>query len=373
MKLCYIVNGASIHAQRWIQPMVARNHRVFVITYQPNSQAIPGTADFIDLTQKSALPKLRFLQWGLWIRQYLKRIQPDILHAHQIPAAGWMGAMAGFHPFVVTGWGSDILLEPKKSAFRKLLVRIVLARADILTVPSSLMFNTARDLGFPEQRLRLIPWGVETNIFKPDRTNRLETRRQFGLPEHAPVIFCPRGVHPVYNLDIIAAATHALLPRFPDLRLILLKYNPQAAYLKQIEEQIASTQMGANVIWLPAQESPEKMAHLYQCSDVVLSIPSSEGYGFTTYEAMACGTPTVISDLPVFESDLQDRVHTLKVPVRDTHRTAQAIETILTDKQLQQVLVENSLSKCAGLSVEHRITQVETLYQNILEGNLAAF
>jgi glycosyltransferase involved in cell wall biosynthesis len=367
MRICFITNLNSIHAIRWIQPLIDAEHEVYVVTYSQNNLPLSGAKYIINLTHQTNLPKIRFAIWGMRIRSYVKAIQPDILHAHQIPAAGWIGAMTGFHPFVVTGWGSDFLIEPHKSIFRKMLTRIVLSRTDYITIPSKIMYNAAYDLGFPEDRLFLIPWGVETNIFKPDNLIRRKVRQRLNLQEDTPVLFCPRGIRPVYNIDIVIEACHSIKQKYPDLRLLLLNYNILPEYQKKLGHLIASANMETNVIWSPAQTSTKDMASFYQASDIIISLPSSEGYGFSPYEGMACGIPTIISDLPVFQDDLCNRIHVLKVPVRDSHKTAIAIESIFEDGKLRKMLIENSISKCASLSVQNRIEQVEVFYKKILD------
>jgi L-malate glycosyltransferase len=366
MRICYITNLNSIHSIRWIQPLIDANHDVYVVSYSENNLPLPGAKEIINLTHQTNLRKIRFALWGIWLHNYVNKIQPDILHAHQLPAAGWMGAITGYHPYVITGWGSDFLIEPKKSFFRRMLTRIVLARTDFITIPSKIMYNAAYNLGFPEDRLYLIPWGVETNIFKSNNSARRIERQKLNLQEDTPVLFCPRGIKPVYNIEIVIEACHIVLKKFSNLRLLLLSYNLLPDYQKTLECLIGSLNMETNVIWLPAQSSINDMASLYQMSDIVITIPSSEGYGFSAYEAMACGIPTVISDLPVFQEDLQDRIHVLKVPIRDAYKTSIAIETIFEDSQLRRNLIENSLSICASLSVQNRINQVEAFYKQIL-------
>lgn len=367
MRICYITNLNSIYAIRWIQPIIDAKHEVYVLSYSQDHLPLPGAKEIINLTHQTNLRKIRFGLWGIWLRSYVKKIQPDILHAHQIPAAGWIGAIAGFHPFVVSGWGSDFLIEPHKSVFRRILTKFVLSRTDFVTVPSKIMCIAACDLGFPENRIYLIPWGVETNIFKPNDSIRRKVRQRLNLQENTPILFCPRGIRPVYNIDIVIEACHTILHKFPDLRLLLLNYNLLPDYQNKLFHLIASVNMETNVIWLPTQTSIDDMASLYQISDIVISIPTSEGYGFSPYEAMACGIPTIISDLPVFQDDLQDGTHVLKVPVGDSHKTSAAIESIFEDNLLRKTLIDNSISKCIMLNIQNRIDMVEAFYKNILD------
>ena len=203
MKLCFIADANSIHTYRWLNPFIERGHQIYLLSYKPVKQSWTGLEELIDLTQLTNVKKARFAYWGWWIRRYVRQIKPDILHAHQITGAGWLGAMANYHPFVVSAWGSDILIEPHKSAFRRLLLKSVLNRCDQLTLPSQLMYNAAQNVGVPDKKLNLIPWGVETDIFKPVPDDRLATRRRFGIDSDAKIILSPRGISNLYNIDVL--------------------------------------------------------------------------------------------------------------------------------------------------------------------------
>lgn len=367
MKLCYIANANSIHTARWITPFIEAGHEIHLLSYQTIMRRWEGLKAEIDLTRLGNIPKLRFLYWGLWVRQYVQRLHPDILHAHQIQGAGWLGAMTAYHPFVVSAWGSDILVEPHKSPFRQQLVQYVLRQADRLTVPSTLMYRAAEAQNFPSSRLRLIPWGLDLQVFHPQPNDRLETRQDYGIAPATPVIFSPRGITPLYNLDIVLSAVRALVERLPCLRLVMLRYNVDMDYLAKIKREIAAYALKNVVLWLPPQPSPVHMARLYRMADTAISIPSSEGYGFSVYEALACGCPAVITDLPLFADDLEHQVHVLKVAVGDVQQTAQSLLAMLTDAQLHQQLHVNGLARCHKMSIAHRIEMSQALYQELLE------
>jgi glycosyltransferase involved in cell wall biosynthesis len=101
-------------------------------------------------------------------------------------------------------------------------------------------------------------------------------------------------------------------------------------------------------------------------SDAVISIPSSEGYGFTVYEAMGAGCPTVISDLPVFEHDLVDGVHTLKVAPTDANQMARALSDLLNGEETRETLCRNALGLVQRMGVSHRVESVTSLYRELV-------
>jgi glycosyltransferase involved in cell wall biosynthesis len=366
MKICFIANVKSVHARRWIQPLIARGDQVSILSYRPDSNPLPGAVDFVDLTKITNTPKLRFARWGWWIHSYVRRIQPDILHAHQLHGAGWLGAMANYHPYVVSGWGSDILVEPHRSSYRRFLIRIVLSRCDFLTVPSNIRLMAARGLGYPQDRVHLIPWGVDTSIFYPNPKDRQATLTRFGLPTNIPILLSPRRIAPVCNIETILDAFHDIISRNNSTHLALIRFNSVPSYLEQIENHITKLGLREKITWIPALNSPSEIAKLYRSVDVIVSIPSSEGYGATVYEAMASGTPTVISDLPVFNKDLENRIHTVKVPVNDRSKTAEAILEILRVENFRQLIINNGLQISQVNSTENRKIQVASLYDHIL-------
>lgn len=366
LKICYLVDAGNVHSVRWIEPFVARGHEVHVVSFVPCARTVPGAASYVDLTTITNTPKVRFARWGWWIYRYIQRLRPHILHAHQLPGAGWLGVMANYHPFVVSAWGSDLLVEPHKSRFRRLLLRLVLQQSDQLTVPSAAMAAAARRLNVPSDRLQLVPWGVETAVFSPAPDDGLQTRLLLGLEPRAPVLLAPRRIAPLYHIHTLIAAVQRLIGQFPSLQLALVRYDPDAAYMARIEQEIAALGLGHHVSWLPAQNSQESMARLYRMADIVLSIPASEGYGSTVYEALACGTPAIVTDLPVFEGELVDGLDCLKVPVGDAARTAEAVARLVDDRELYRSLAANGLEIARDKSVSDRVEQVESLYKSLV-------
>jgi len=365
MKILYLANGNSIHTRRWIDPLLQRGVKPWLVSYRPVSKS-NWAYPLVELPKINNLPKLRFAVWAIWLRKYIQEIKPDILHAHQIQAAGWLGSLSGFHPFVVSSWGSDLLVEPNKSPLRRQMVKFVCERADALTVPNDFMEKTALRFGMPAQKLRLVPWGIETDVYGRQPDDRSDTREKLGISAGEFVILSPRGISPLYNIDIILESFGLIARHDPQVRLVLLEYNLDQAYQAALKGFIHAHRLEGQVTWLPAVMSPAEMAKLYRMADLTISLPSSEGYGFSVYEAIACGCPTIITDLPSFEDSLASGIHTIKVPARDTQATRAAIRQIRENPSLRQQIVRNSLQLTKYLSTEERVTNTLHLYESLI-------
>ena len=69
---------------------------------------------------------------------------PDILHAHFATSYALVAALAGFHPFIVSVWGSDIYLYPQKSRLNRAVVEYSLHKADKILSTSNVMAKECR-------------------------------------------------------------------------------------------------------------------------------------------------------------------------------------------------------------------------------------
>jgi len=232
----------------------------------------------------------------------------------------------------------------------------------VYTSPPQL--DAARSLGYPLDKTRLIPWGVETGVFRPFPPDKADTRHKLGIVLDSPLVFSPRGIAPIYQIHKIIQAFEQVRIDCPEARLLLLKSSYQPAYLAELESFIQEHRMQAGVIWLTQERTfeMEPMALLYRAADVTVSFPTSEGYGLTVYEAIACGCPTVISDIRTFDGVLQDQVHTLKVPVDDTQALARAMTRLFVSPALREEISKNALKLVDELSIETRITKTIELY-----------
>jgi glycosyltransferase involved in cell wall biosynthesis len=364
MHICFLADANSIHTHRWIAPLVERGFRITLVSYTPVKRDLGFSYPVIDLPKMVNWPRVRFLVWGLWLRAYLRRLKPDILHAHQLQAAGWLGVITGYHPFITSSWGSDLLVEPQRSKFRRRLVKTVLDRSDRLVYTSPPQLDAARSLGYPLDKMRLIPWGVETGVFRPSPRDRALTRQRLGIDLDTPLVFSPRGIAPIYQIHKIIQAFEQVRKDCPEARLLLLKSSYQPAYLAELEDFIRDHNMQSNVIWFTQDRNfeMEPMAVLYRAADVTVSFPTSEGYGLTVFEAIACGCPTVISDIRTFDDVLQDQVHTLKAAADDTQALAGALTRLLASPALRESISKNALVLVDDLSVETRITKTIALY-----------
>ncbi len=357
LRLCIISNPNSIHTRRWVNWFVNHGHTVCLLADVPLKSSWPG-APLIDLSHVFWAPIIRFPVWAVWLRRFIHRWQPDILHAHRVNSAGWLAAASGFHPRVVTPWGSDVIVGPRRSWVVRQLARYTLRSADLITTLSHDIGEQVVKLGAQPERLIHIQFGVELDIFNPKGSFSQEWEdllRKLRLPENPRLVLSARALTPIYNQDIILKAIPLVRQHIPQVIFIFRDYNVNQEYKTQLLEIARQLDIEATIRWLPASSDRNEMAELYRMSDVVLSVPTSDGAPVSVLEAMACGKTVVASDLPSLREFIRNGENGWLVPVRQVNRLAEAIIGLLEHPELAQQFGQ----KCHQIVVEKANLDVE--------------
>jgi len=170
MRICFIASP-GIHTNPWLKYFADNGHEVHLIT----TESSRGSTDNVKLhLLKRFGPRIRIINYlvnsipmMLRFKKLIRNINPDIIHAHSIMDTTLLGVVSGFHPFVVTPWGSDVLIVPKQSKFSRWMVRYVLKRADLIACDGEHMMEPLIELGAEPQKIKLTYFGVDTQKFKP--------------------------------------------------------------------------------------------------------------------------------------------------------------------------------------------------------------
>ncbi|MFN8455094.1 MAG: glycosyltransferase family 4 protein [Anaerolineae bacterium] len=373
MRLCYLADPRSTHTRRWLDYFVSRGHEVHLLTVHPYFSPLAGVKAHRILPLPPALKNMQrghgwlALLFSSWrINSFIRTINPDVLHAHFAKYYGWLAALSGFHPWVLTVWGGDIIAD--QGAFQlagKWLTPFSLKKADLVTAVSQHLLGVARQYMNPATDGYVTTIGADLANFNPT-VDATAWREQLGLGLQ-PVVLSPRSFTPLYNIHTIVAAIPHVLAQVPEA-LFVFKENSSAgweAYREQIRQMVSDLKVEGAVRYtgeVPYQE----MAAFYRLADVVVSVPLSDGLPVTVLEAMACGVPLVLSRLPHLEKLFVDGQNALTVPAQEPQQLAEAIVRLLHDKPLQQQMITNNLAlvKAHG-DFQAEMQKMEKLYERM--------
>jgi hypothetical protein len=101
MKLCFLASANSIHSYRWIKYFADKGHEIHWISLQKNGFGDLKNVKFY-LLKQYPIKFLDIIFNAIPVKKLIKEIKPDILHAHYAGVNGILGALSGFHPFILT-------------------------------------------------------------------------------------------------------------------------------------------------------------------------------------------------------------------------------------------------------------------------------
>lgn len=281
----------------------------------------PGLEEDVEVLRIAPSPR-RLPLVGVWrrrrqLRRVLDQARADVLHAHFVRRFGWQAAISGFHPLVVSPWGSDLLKVQRHQLRTRWWNRYALRAADLVTVSSEGMRAAAIRAGARPERIELVHHGVDTSRFSPG------PRPGGGRPR----ILSVRALAPLYRHDTVIDAVALLADTGLRAELVLTRLGSNPSLEASLRERAAGRGIADLVTWIDAVPH-EQLPDLYRSGDVLVSIPETDSFPVTLLEAMACGLPAVVSDVPAVGpvyGTLDPLARELVVPVGDAAATARAL------------------------------------------------
>jgi glycosyltransferase involved in cell wall biosynthesis len=379
-RLCFIGNPDSIHVWRWAQHFAGRGFDVHIVSfYSPKLKPAAGvTVDFLRqraegtgtsgarsaLSRAPGLLRLataaRLVRAGF--RSAVTRLEPDLVHAHYVSDYGFLAALTGRHPLVVSAWGSDLLLDPHRSVITRAIVRWVLSRAELVTYDAGQVAAAARRLGAPPKKMLEVVMGVEDDYLRLAAVAPPPARRD-------PLIVSLRSLaRPLYNVEVVVRAMPEVLRAQPDARLVI---GNDGALRPDLERLAAELGISPSVEFVGVVERPKQLAELLGRAAVYVSVPSSDGTSATLLEAMAAGAFPVVSDLPS-NSEWIDETGGDVVPVGGVPQLAAAIVRGLSQPDLRERAATRNLEVVRRRGLwEANMARVEDAYRRLIAGSSA--
>jgi glycosyltransferase involved in cell wall biosynthesis len=372
LHIAVIGDANSVHIRRWVAYFAARGHRITLLV-PDDVELQPPYAAGIAIERYRRQTGWRIGQLGLIAsavsaRRAVARVHPDLLQVHYVTINGFRAWMSRFHPNVVTVWGSDVLIDPRRNRRARFLARLSLGSADLVTGISQHVVDAAIEFGARPERTRTIHFGVDVDLFSPG-PDPAGLRDSLGLAGRR-VLFSPRIIERIYRHEVVLEA----MTKLPaDVTLLMSRHSAGQSELARIEGLIAEKGLKERVVIVPTVPHAE-MPDYYRLADVVVSIPESDAGPVTLVEALAVGRPVVSADLPPVREWLADLDPQCLVPVGDGASTAAAISVVLARSPSERAaFAERGRAAVLARADQSRtMAEMERLYLELVAGGAGA-
>jgi L-malate glycosyltransferase len=358
LKICYLANAQSIHTQRWARHFAGQGHQVRVISFEPG--AIEGV-EVLALPKILPWPRLNIL-WNLGkLRRMVWQVPPDVLHAHYVTSYGFAGALTRKHPYVVTAWGTDVLIMPEGSRMYRQMVRFALRRADLVTSMAEHMTRLLLDRGYViAAQVVTLPFGVDTHHFNLNRRSK-----PHGDPPLK--VVSTRRLDIGMDVDTLVRAIPLVRASIKDkpLRFIFTGDGPCR---REIEDLARALKVG-DVIEFRGEVFHQDMPVLLGQADVFVSTSPSDGNNISLNEAMACGAFPIATDIPANRAWIEAGKNGFLYPCRAAEQLAnQIIEALRSPDLRRAVRPENWEIISTRASWARSMEEMEAQYNRLLMG-----
>lgn len=280
-----LISSNSVHARRYLDGVLPYFNKVIFITNHSNE-----LQQHDNLITKVSKFKLLNLKVRKQIRTVINSYPEAIIHVHQANSYAYhtfkaLKRVKVKHKTILTTWGSDILLLPKKNIFYKKMVRFNLKMADIITSDSIYMSDEIKRLCKKVKNVETINFGMK------------DFPETLDLNQKENIILSNRLHKKLYNIDKIITGFSKFLiknPQYSDFRLIVAASGVEIEHLENLAD---GYELQDNIIFTGMLSSDE-LKYWYKKAKIFVSIPSSDATSLSVLEAMGYGCYPILSNVP---------------------------------------------------------------------------
>jgi glycosyltransferase involved in cell wall biosynthesis len=209
----------------------------------------------------------------------------DLMHAHYGLPDGWTAAKFSRDlrvPLVLTLWGSDALVLPRRLALRRLLSQALRSATHVIA-PSRAIADRALELGADADRTSVLMGGVPDDYA---RMSQPDARAALAISPDVRLIVWIGNLVPAKQPLLALQAISLVVQRCPGARLVLIGDGPM---LPAVRRTVRALHCEGHVSVLGGLD-PADVATWQTAADVVLNTSRSEGLPFALSEALVSGT-----------------------------------------------------------------------------------
>jgi glycosyltransferase involved in cell wall biosynthesis len=331
MRVCFLADAGAVNTRTWVDHFAdVLGHEVHVVSVNRPGTLSPSVRLHRiggDAGTKTAFGKLALLQSIGPIRRILKSIEPDLVIGYRVASYGYLGAKAGFHPFVATAQGQYIVYPPR-SIPKRYFARVAIGSADLLHAWAPHMARRLIELGADPKRVFVCPRGIDLVKFKP-RANGSED--QFS-------VITTRGLHRGYRVDIVIRAVAEARRDLPGISALIAGGGEAETELRRLAADLGV----ADRVKLPGHVVNGELPGYLASSAVYVSPVPSDGVSASLLEAMACGAFPIVPDIEANSIWIENGKNGFLVPDDEPRTYAAAITAACRDDGLRRRAAEQN-------------------------------
>ena len=236
----------------------------------------------------------------------------------------------------------------------------------ILTVSEHAATGIREQFGIADKKLRVI---LESHdpVFRvlPEARDPSELLPGHALTPGLRYLVYVGGLSPHKNLGVLIEAFRRVAPRFPTLRLLLVgDYSGDVFYsaYADLKRQVDQNNLSGQVCFAGFIDDAT-LIELLNRTELLVMPSLEEGFGLPAFEAAACGTPSVVSEVGPAASLLKDAV--IAFPPRDVESLVAALDRVLGDPVRRERMAAAALARSREFSWQRSAAEFSALLTEV--------
>lgn len=223
--------------------------------------------------------------------------------------------------------------------------------------------HTAQDitkwLELDREKISVIFNGVNPNFGSPDPDTVAEWREQHVASSDEICLLNVGTNHQRKNIETVLKAVKAMLNANIAVRL----WKVGEDFYPEQKQYIQANNLAQHITFVNCPDR-ETLIKFYYAADMLLAPSLYEGFGLTILEAMACGTPTITSNVSALPEVAGDAA--ILVEPMDVKAIAQAVVNIHQDFSLRQSLIDKGFARVKEFTWKKTAEQTALFYEQVV-------
>lgn len=356
MRICFISVGTFTHIGPYLDYFNRAGHEVYFVSLSDSPErSVPVYNLGLGGKYSETQGKWKYPISMLRARKLIKKLKPDIVHAHYATSAGLTALVCGFHPAVVTVHGSDLTTGIKSVIWRPLLKRIF-RFADCVNVVSEQLSDMVLSLGIDRDKIETFTLGIDTGKFSYTRKAKIDKSRPLKM-------VCTRRLEKVFDHGTILQALAMLREKGVGFEMTFFGDGSLLGWMKQQVKELGLD----NRVNFAGRIPNDKLPELLGRHDVYLSASLWDGASLSLQEAMATGLFPIVSDIKANSAWLQNGVDGILHKVGDAGDLANCILRLLDEPEIaERALSENRSKVVEKADRDKNMERLELVYECLI-------
>ncbi len=294
MKIIILSDANSIHTRRWASALSHKSIELIVFSlfalkeellsfyYNNKIRVISADLEKYGITKYSPvlIKPIYFLALKK-LKKEIKSFSPDLIHAHYASSYGILAALCKFKPYYISIWGDDIVIRKKNFLLKKLLKYSFKNSENLFSTSNIIDDHIKNEFNC---RTTIIPFGVDTNLFKPIKAMK-------GKPIKIGII---KSLEPYNGIEYLIDAFNILMKK--KILDVELKILGEGSNAKKLKKYVNNLGLNDHVIFEGQIKHTDIVPYYNELS--IFACPSlRESFGVSVLEASACGLPVIANNI----------------------------------------------------------------------------